>query len=260
MKTKLTLALAAALGTSSAFAETKALDPHVHGIATLQIVQDGQSLAVTLDSPAASLLGFEHAPQTEAQHTAVEQLTVQLESFDGALLLNAAAACSVSDADIAVLADVDHDDHGHGDEHHDEDKHGDEHHDEHHDEDKHGDEHHDEHHDEDKHGDEHHDEHHDEDKHGDEHHDEHHDEDKHGDEHHDEHHDDHDEHEGEGSVHSEVNASWMLSCESPADLTSLEVLLFEGNPYLETVTAEVLLESGPLVQELTPDSRVLTFK
>ena len=232
MKTKLTLALAAALGTSSAFAETKALDPHVHGIATLQIVQDGQSLAVTLDSPAASLLGFEHAPQTEAQHTAVEQLTVQLESFDGALLLNAAAACSVSDADIAVLADVDHDDHGHGDEHHDEDKHGDEHHDEHHDEDKHGDEHHDEHHDEDK----------------------------HGDEHHDEHHDDHDEHEGEGSVHSEVNASWMLSCESPADLTSLEVLLFEGNPYLETVTAEVLLESGPLVQELTPDSRVLTFK
>lgn len=218
MKTKLTLALAAALGTSSAFAETKALDPHVHGIATLQIVQDGQSLAVTLDSPAASLLGFEHAPQTEAQHTAVEQLTVQLESFDGALLINASAACSVSDADIAVLADVDHDDHGHGDEHHDEDKHGDEHHDEHHDEDK------------------------------------------HGDEHHDEHHDDHDEHEGEGSVHSEVNASWMLSCESPADLASLEVLLFVGNPYLETVTAEVLLESGPLVQELTPDSRVLTFK
>ncbi|MEM9604797.1 MAG: DUF2796 domain-containing protein, partial [Pseudomonadota bacterium] len=189
MKTKLTCALAAALGTSPVWAETKALDPHVHGIATLQLVQEGSELAITLDSPAASLIGFEHAPETDAQMAAVEQLREKLESFSGAFLINAAAGCAVTESDVAMLAQMDHDDH------HD-DKHGDEHHeDEHHDEHKHGEEHHeDEHHDEHKHGDEHHeDEHHDEHKHGEEtHEDEHHDEHKHDEEHHeDEHHDEH---------------------------------------------------------------------
>ncbi|MEM7378875.1 MAG: DUF2796 domain-containing protein [Pseudomonadota bacterium] len=251
MKTKLTCALAAALSTSPVWAETKALDPHVHGIATLQLVQEGGELAITLDSPAASLIGFEHAPETDAQMAAVEQLRVQLESFSGALLINAAAGCAVTESDVAMLAEMDHDD-----DHHDH-KHGDEHHgDEHHDEHKHGEEHHeDEHHDEHKHDEEHHeDEHHDEHKHGE---DEHHEEHKHGE---DEHDHDHGDHDGESSVHSEINALWLLTCSAPDKLETLDVLLFDGNAYLETVNAEMLLEAGPRVQALTPSQTVLNLK
>ncbi|MEM6985063.1 MAG: DUF2796 domain-containing protein [Pseudomonadota bacterium] len=266
MKTKLACALAAALSTSPVFAETKALDPHVHGIATVQIVVDGNELAITLDSPAASLVGFEHAPETDAQHAAVDQMRLQLESFTGAMLINASAGCTVTESDVRMLAAMDHDDDHdehdehddeHHDEHHDDDKHDDEHHDEHHNDDKHDDEHHDEHHDDDKHDDEHHDEHHDDDKHDDEHHDEHHDDGKHDDEHHDH---DHDDHEGEGSVHSEIEALWLLTCESPDELATLDVLLFDGNDFLETVNAEMLLSSGPRVQTLDPSNTVLNLK
>ncbi|MEM9605418.1 MAG: hypothetical protein AAGA11_21340, partial [Pseudomonadota bacterium] len=125
---------------------------------------------------------------------------------------------------------------------------------------KHGEEHHeDEHHDEHKHGEEHHeDEHHDEHKHGEEHHeDEHHDEHKHGE---DEHDHDHGDHDSEGSVHSEINALWLLTCSAPDELETLEALLFDGNAYLETVNAEMLLESGPQVQALTPSQTVLNLK
>ncbi len=211
MKTPLTCALIAALGTTSAFAETKALDPHVHGAANLRIIQEDSYLAIALDSPAASLLGFEHAPQTDAQHAAVDQLTLQLETFTGAILINAEAACTLDDADVAVLAESAHGDHDDHDEH--DDDHGDEHHEEH--------------------------------------------EDKHHDDHDDDHHDDH--HEDEASAHSDIIVAWTLSCDSPTELASIDVLLFEGNTYLENVSVEMLLDSGPKVQTLTPGNTVITL-
>lgn len=229
MKTKLTCALAAVLGAAPVWAETRPLAPHVHGVATVQIAQEGGVLAITWDSPAASLLGFEHAPETDEQRRAVDSLRAKLESFSDALSINAEAGCSVTRSEIEVLAEMGDDRHGHHDEH------GDTDHDDH-DDDKH------EHHDEHEHGAEHHDEH---DEHGEEHHGE-----------HDEHGDDHE----EGSVHSEVNAAWMLNCTAPDELAAIEVLLFEGNTYLETVDAELLLASGPRVQQLTPSDRVLNLR
>ena len=66
---------------------------HVHGIAELNVVVDADSLLVELNSPAANLVGFEHAPRTEAQRTALAQARGTLE--DGAKLFvpNPEAEC-----------------------------------------------------------------------------------------------------------------------------------------------------------------------
>ena len=56
------------LGLSVFFAaQVHAADPHVHGIARLQIAVDGQTVDLIFTSPAASLIGFEHEPATAAQ-------------------------------------------------------------------------------------------------------------------------------------------------------------------------------------------------
>jgi len=46
-------------------AQTQA--PHVHGEATLQVVAEGGNIEVRLESPAESIIGFEHPPR-DAQH------------------------------------------------------------------------------------------------------------------------------------------------------------------------------------------------
>lgn len=45
----------------------RALGAHVHGIGELNVAIDGEALLVELISPAMDLVGFEHAPRTEAQ-------------------------------------------------------------------------------------------------------------------------------------------------------------------------------------------------
>ena len=39
-------------------------DSHVHGMGTLNLVADGSEVHIELDSPAANLVGFEHAPSS----------------------------------------------------------------------------------------------------------------------------------------------------------------------------------------------------
>ena len=43
---------------------------HVHGSAVLQVVMDGETVELALQSPLDNLVGFEHAPRTESQKKA----------------------------------------------------------------------------------------------------------------------------------------------------------------------------------------------
>ena len=89
------------------------LGAHEHGAATLDVVLDGAELSIDLDSPATNLLGFEHAPSTEAQRDAVARAERLLES--GELLEpDAAASCALSGSRVTLgFADpeADHDAH-----------------------------------------------------------------------------------------------------------------------------------------------------
>ena len=53
--------------------------PHQHGAANLQVSLDGRVLQIAFDGPADNVLGFEHAPRTDAQKKAVARAEQQLK-------------------------------------------------------------------------------------------------------------------------------------------------------------------------------------
>jgi hypothetical protein len=122
---------------------------HVHGVAGLNLALEGNEVHVELDSPAANIVGFEHAPSSEADHAALDQAVATLRGGDRLFQFNSEAGCRMEKADVisALLDDghhehaddhghekKDHDDHGHENKEkhaHDEHKHDDQGHDGH---------------------------------------------------------------------------------------------------------------------------------
>ncbi|WP_253207036.1 DUF2796 domain-containing protein [Verticiella alkaliphila] len=77
---------------------------HEHGVSRLDAVLEGKTLELSLMGPAHNFVGFEHAPETDADRASIAKAQAQLK--DGAALfgLPAAAGCKLEDTDI----DVDH--------------------------------------------------------------------------------------------------------------------------------------------------------
>jgi hypothetical protein len=103
---------------------------HVHGIAGLNLALEGQEVHVELDSPAANIVGFEHAPSSDADHAALDKAVAILKDGDQLFRFNSEAGCRMEKVDV-VSALLDDEHHGHGDEHdhekkdtHDHDDHG----------------------------------------------------------------------------------------------------------------------------------------
>ena len=130
------LAIVIAAATSGAIAEeTHHHEAHVHGEAELQIVLEGQALQIQLKSPAANLVGFEHAPRNDEQKDKVKDAQAALNDA-GALFSFTNADCTLSsqESDFGDLVEESHDDHHDEDDH---DSHHEDEHDSHHDDDEH---------------------------------------------------------------------------------------------------------------------------
>jgi len=70
--------------------------PHVHGVAKLDVVLEGATLQLTLDSPLANLLPFERAPR-DAKETQMVRAMAQRFAAPGALFApSPEAACKVT--------------------------------------------------------------------------------------------------------------------------------------------------------------------
>lgn len=114
-------------------AETRHHDQHVHGVGKLNVALDGNNLLIELNSPAANLVGFEHAPKTEEQTHALHDAAKLLEQGEKLFHLTQKAECTLHEAHVENdLAGTNHDEHQadtpheHDDRHHDghDDKHG----------------------------------------------------------------------------------------------------------------------------------------
>jgi hypothetical protein len=97
---------------------------HVHGRAELNLVLDNKSLLIELNSPAANLLGFEHAPSTPEQQAQLEKALNTLRDGGRLFAFSPAAACHLEQVELEspLLADAagaEHDghDHDHGHNH-----------------------------------------------------------------------------------------------------------------------------------------------
>ena len=75
-------------------------DSHVHGIAELNIAVEGQQLLIELKSPAANIMGFEHAPKDKQQHEIVEQAAMTLKQPKQIIKLPASAQCTLAYTDV----------------------------------------------------------------------------------------------------------------------------------------------------------------
>lgn len=88
---------------------------HVHGIAALNLALEGQAVHIELDSPAANIVGFEHAPSSEADHAALDKAVATLRDGDRLFKFNADAGCQMERVNVASqLLDEEHE--GHTDE------------------------------------------------------------------------------------------------------------------------------------------------
>jgi hypothetical protein len=94
------LCCAAALLLSAQVQAQKA-GAHVHGIAELQVAVDGAVLKLEFYSPLHDLVGFEHAPRTEAQKTAVRSMADRLERAGTQFIPAPAAACALASAKLS---------------------------------------------------------------------------------------------------------------------------------------------------------------
>ncbi|WP_394170787.1 DUF2796 domain-containing protein [Saccharospirillum alexandrii] len=212
-----------ALATSAQAETERQLGAHAHGAAQLTLAAENQTLAVSLDTPAYNLVGFEQAPATDAQRDQVASALAVLARADAVLDLPTAAECTLTeqavDADAwsAIEAHDDHHDE-HADEHHDDHEHEDEHHDEH------------------------------EHEHEEVHHDDH--------AHEDDHHDDHDH---EDSAHSDVLVEWTYRCENLGALSSVTVSAFEHFPNLTDLQVQYIGDDWQGGTQLTPASPRLTL-
>lgn len=93
-------ALALLLAGAAALAE----GAHQHGVASLQIVAEGNSLSLTLDSPLDNLLGFELGPRSAAERTAVRAMAQRLHAGSTLAQPTSAAACQLRG--VVLASDV----------------------------------------------------------------------------------------------------------------------------------------------------------
>jgi hypothetical protein len=108
-----------------AHAEHGSLAAHQHGVARLNVVLDGTTLELQLESPAMNLVGFEHAASNAADQAKLAAARGELEQPQ-VLFGLVAGDCTVSTQELQspLFADAAHDEHGH-DEQHADDDHGD---------------------------------------------------------------------------------------------------------------------------------------
>lgn len=92
--------------------EHRGHESHEHGVAQLNLAQDGRSLHMELESPAMNIVGFEHMPRNSEQHAAVEHAVAQLEKGDELFRFSAAASCRLIEAKVeSSLMDRNHEEH-----------------------------------------------------------------------------------------------------------------------------------------------------
>ena len=99
--------------------EHGSLGAHEHGVASLNVALDGQTLEIQLESPAMNLVGFEHEARSDADKAKVAAARQQLEQPQALFALPIEAKCKLegSALESPLFAGAEHKEHEHGDAH-----------------------------------------------------------------------------------------------------------------------------------------------
>jgi hypothetical protein len=93
--------------------------PHEHGVGSLNLVVDGNVVEIELESPAADIVGFEHAPTDDAERATLDRAVATLKNGGRLFGFPAAAGCRLTRSSVNAsllgdepAAEADHEEHG----------------------------------------------------------------------------------------------------------------------------------------------------
>lgn len=75
---------------------------HQHGVAAVKVTLQERQLAVVIEGPAEIIVGFEHAPGSDAQERAVRRARQQLNDQQSLFAVSAAARCEPRRRQITI--------------------------------------------------------------------------------------------------------------------------------------------------------------
>ena len=223
---KRNLILILILVTCSLEASAVAQSTHVHGQGQVGMAIDQNLISMTLESPGADIVGFEHEARTAEEKTTVTEALKHLSDPMFVIQLPANASCKVVQASSEVTSengDESHADHEEHEEHADHDDH-------------------------EKHED--HDEH--------EEHADHDDHEKHEDDDEHEEHADHEEHENE--AHGSFIAEYQLECATIAAIDSIKFVYFDHFRNAQSLIVVLIDKNGQHRHEISRDNPILYLK
>lgn len=80
-----------------ALAEHRHHEAHVHGTAELNLVLSKNELQVEFHSPAVNIVGFEHAPASEADNAKIEKVKSLVKNSDSIILITPENTCTTKE-------------------------------------------------------------------------------------------------------------------------------------------------------------------
>ena len=86
-------------------------ESHVHGLAILNLALDDSELTIEFNSPAANIVGFEHAPHDQKEKDAVVHALNTLKDADQLFSIPGNAQCSLTEAHSSSTLEQSDDNH-----------------------------------------------------------------------------------------------------------------------------------------------------
>lgn len=77
---------------------------HQHGVATLDVGVEPARVTLDLDTPLDNLLGFEHAPRSDAERERADAVVKKLKAGEGLFRIDSAAGCSLAKVTLTAPA------------------------------------------------------------------------------------------------------------------------------------------------------------
>ena len=219
---KYLFALSVLFSTLATAQTVRQLDEHTHGNADLSMVISGEQVAISFESPADSIVGFEHLPKNDEQRALIANARETLGNYRKLFEFSDTANCELVEKSVSWSLDAElarHEEHKHEEHKHEEHEH--EEHKEH------------------------------------EHEEHEHKEHEHKEHEHEEH--GHEEHDSDHSGHSEFATEFLLNCQNIQNLTEIKVQIFDQFSGLETIHFEAVLDQGPRSEVLKPGNNMISL-
>ena len=92
----------------NAHSKKKSLDTHIHGVSTLNIVQEGNTLLFEFEMPGNDIVGFEYVAKQESDIEKVENAINILSDYKNLIFPSGAAECKIESYSANVINEGKH--------------------------------------------------------------------------------------------------------------------------------------------------------